>query len=213
MASGRRGGPPDLKSTLGSLLRTTLDQASAVREVVEQQTRTKGGLLDQALNQRKRTSVLARLGEEVYGLAKRGEIGELLLEPEVGMLIAELENLDDGDDDYNAGRASGPDAVSSADYASRFQGQRGAEPGGQSEYRVWRPVMPEDADMVDIDEDEPATVEDEVVAAIPSRSSRMPQRSASRRGGGIHFGNVRPSPEESDEDLESYMHEDDVPED
>lgn len=211
MASGRRGGPPDLKSTLGSLLRTTLDQASAVRDVVEQQTRSKGGLLDQAFAQRKRTAALANLGEEVYRLAKQGQIGELLLEPQVGMLIGELEQLDNDDDDYSRGPSDGPEAVSSADYAASFQSHRSSEPGSQSEYRVWRPVMPDDASIVDVDEDNDI---DGSVAKVPDRPSRMPRRSAVRRGGGIHFADNGPRPDdpESDDDLASYMHDDDVPE-
>lgn len=215
MASGRRGGPPDLKSTLGSLLRTTLDQASAVREVVEQQTRSRGGLLDQALTQRKRTAAFAKLGEQVYRMAKRGELGELVLEPEIGLLLGELEELDDDSSDEGSHyRSSGPEAVSSADYAARFQNKRGDEPGaGGEEYRVWRPVMPEDATI--IDDDAPAEEQESVAATGPARPSRMPRRSAIRQGGGIRFADKGPNPEDpdSDDDLESYMHDDDVPDD
>ncbi len=219
MASGRRGGPPDLKSTLGSLLRTTLDQASAVREVVEQQTRSRGGILDQALTQRKRTAAFARLGEQVYRMARRGELGELLLDPEIGLRIGELERLDDdsfGDDIPPV--SSGPEAVSSAEYAARFQTDRGDEPGA-GEYRVWRPVLPDDEAIVDVDEEpsEPSAPVDEDVSAKtsgPARPSRMPRRSAIRQGGGIRFADRGPNPEDpnSDEDLASYMHDDDVPE-
>ncbi len=198
MASSRRGGPPDLKSTLGSLLRTTLDQASAVREVVEQQTRQRGGLIDQALTQRKRQAAFARLGEEVYRLARNGQIGELLLEPEIGMLIGEIEALDD-DADEAAHFDTRPEAVSSASYRAD------ATPKSEGEYRVWRPVIPEDAEIVDgADDNAPA----EAVSAEPSRPTRGTRRS-SGKGGGIHFATRDDI--DNDDDLESYMHDDDVP--
>ncbi len=197
MASGRRGGPPGLKSTLGSRLRTTLEQASAVREVVEQQTRSRGGLIDQALTHRKRAAAFAKLGEEVYRLARVGQIGELLLEPEIGMLIGEIEELDgETHDDFAAGDGR-PEAVSSADYQHRAQ-----EPGAAAgEYRVWRPVMPDDEGIVDV---EP------IEASEPERPSRATRKSASK-GGGIHF--AKRNDIDSDDDLASYMHDDDVPPD
>ncbi|MCP4449788.1 MAG: hypothetical protein GY811_31320 [Myxococcales bacterium] len=216
MASGRRGGPPDLKSTLGSLLRTTLEQASAVREVVEQQTRQRGGLLDHALTQRRRSAALAKLGKQVYRLAKRGELGELLLEPEISLIIGDLEQLDAEGEEGDYGPLAGPEAVTSADYVA--QSHRGSEPGsGDGEYRVWRPVMPEGATIAG-DEEEFLERESDAAetaeASAPTRSSRLPRRSALRRGGGIHFSEDSPRPEDvdSDEDLASYMHDDDVPE-
>ncbi len=197
MASGRRGGPPDLKSTLGSLLRTTLDQASAVREVVEQQTRSRGGLIDQALTQRRRAAAFAKLGEEVYKLARNGQIGELLLEPEIGMLIGEIEELDDGGE--MAVHDARPEAVSSANFTPSSAGS--SAPG---EYRVWRPVMPDDTSIVDTD-----VVEDAPIAAEPERPSRGARRAG--KGGGIHFASREDLG--NDDDLESYMHDDDVPDD
>lgn len=195
------------------MLRTTLDQASAVRDVVEQQTRSKGGLLDQALTQRKRTAALSRLGEEVYRMAKRGQLGELMLEPEIGMLIEELEQLDDdGGPKDGYGPSSDHEAVSSADYATRFNKPATGNTSGEGEYRVWRPVMPDEADIIDTDEE--AEVDSAPEPVAPARSSRMPRRSAERRGGGIHFADRIPNPEdpENDDDLASYMHDDDVPE-
>ena len=213
MASGRRGGPPDLKSTLGSLLRTTLDQASAVRDVVEQQTRSRGGLLDQALTHRKRTAAFAKLGEQIYRMAGRGELGELVMDPEIGMLLGELEGLED--DDFDPGfrpESSDREAVSSADYAARSQHSRGDEPGA-GEYRVWRPSLSDETAIIDTDDEEPLE-EPAIETKGPARPSRMPRRSAIRQGGGIRFADKGPNPDdpESDDDLESYMHDDDVPE-
>jgi hypothetical protein len=98
--------------------------------VVEQQTRSRGGLLDQALTHRKRTAALAKLGEQIYRLAGRGELGELVMDPEIGMLLGELEGLEG--DDFDPGfrpESSDREAVSSADYAARSQHSRADEPG------------------------------------------------------------------------------------
>jgi hypothetical protein len=144
-------------------------------------------------------------------MAKHGELGELLLEPEIGLLIGELQALDDDGpvDDYGH-LSSGPEAVSSAEYAAQFQNKRADEPGAE-EYRVWRPVA-EEATIID-DDEAPEELESAENTG-PARPSRMPRRSAIRQGGGIRFAKTGPNPEDpnSDEDLASYMHDDDVPE-
>lgn len=216
MASGRRGGPPDLKSTLGSLLRTTLDQVGAVKDVVEQQARSRGGIIDQALVQRRRKDVLAKLGESVYRLAQRGELGELALDPEIGMALAELDELQHQDEhDYNpdesAARRSGAEAVSSADYRPVKTAP------SEGEYRVWRPVMPED-EPAEVDDLEADTLQDvappEAQGDKPSGPIRMARKTAQRSGGAIRFVQEEPrqGDEDCDDDLEGYMHDDDVPE-
>lgn len=223
MASGRRGGPPDFKSTLGSLLRTTLEQVGAVKDVVEQQARGRGGILDQALLQRRRKEALTRLGESVYRLSRRGELGELALDPEIGMALAEVDAAESEgarDDDHleSIARRSGAEAVSSSDY--RPAHSRTADDG---EYRVWRPVMPEDPASdehheVDTQQDLAAPdVMTEPPAEEPKlkRPSRMTRKSAQRSsGGGIQFvsEDPRPGDDDCDDDLEGYMHDDDVPE-
>jgi hypothetical protein len=115
-----------------------------VKDVVEQQARGRGGILDQALLQRRRKEALTRLGESVYRLSRRGELGELALDPEIGMALAEVDAAESEgaqDDDHleSIARRSGAEAVSSTDY--RPSRSRAADDG---EYRVWRPVMPED---------------------------------------------------------------------
>ena len=214
MASGRRGGPPDLKSTLGSLLRTTLDQVGAVKDVMEQQARSRGGLLDQALVQRRRRESLARLGEAVYRLSQRGELGELALDPEIGMAIAELDEMGDEDREHqphmSASKRAGVEAVSSADYRPAQ-----ASPPSSGEYRVWRPVMP--ADDLEADAQQggiSAPAEARPAKAKPSGPLRTTRKSAQRSGGGIRFVEEQPKPgdAECDDDLASYMHDDDVPE-
>ena len=92
MASKRRGGfrPPELRGTLGTLLRTT---TGVVRDAFEQGR----ARLDSARASRRRHDALADLGELVLDLIRRGEIDHAEL-PEARDLIRELDELDDGPD-------------------------------------------------------------------------------------------------------------------
>jgi len=95
MASKRRGGfrPPELRGTLGTLLRTT---TGVVRDALERGAREGRARLDSARASRRRHDALADLGELVLDLIRRGEIdlGEL---PEARDLVRELDELDDAD--------------------------------------------------------------------------------------------------------------------
>jgi hypothetical protein len=186
-----------------------------VKDVVEQQARSRGGLIDQALVQRRRKDALSRLGESVYRLSQRGELGELALDPEIGMAIAEIDGLDNeyGDDydhDESAARRSGAEAVSSADYRPVKTAP------SEGEYRVWRPVMPDDepAETDDLEADTLQDVEAPVAESKPKSPARMARKSARRSGGAIRFVEEEPRPGDvdCDDDLEGYMHDDDVPE-
>ncbi len=87
--SGRRGrGAADLGGTLGSLLRSTLEQAGAVREAFERSART-------SLGDRKRASLLGELGEIVLELVRRGEI-DLEELPEIRDVVEALDRHDEG---------------------------------------------------------------------------------------------------------------------
>lgn len=199
---------------MGSLLRTTLEQVGAVKEAVEQQARGRGGLIDQAMVQRRRKDAMAKLGEAVHRLAQSGELGELALDPKVGMLLEEIDAIDgdDGEDwqpDDDLQRTTrGNEAVSSASYAPRAAQPSAAE----GEYRVWRPTRPGQPEREEI-ADQPADNESPAPPPGPGRSSRLPRKSAQRAGAGIRFveEKARPEDPDSDEDLESYMHDDDVP--
>jgi hypothetical protein len=96
MASKRRGGfrPPELRGTLGTLLRTT---TGVVRDALERGAREGRARLDSARASRRRHDALADLGELVLDLIRRGEIdlGEL---PEARDLVRELNELDDDAD-------------------------------------------------------------------------------------------------------------------
>src|SRR6185436_17278446 len=96
MARPRRGGgfrPPDIRGPLGTLLRTTLEQAGAVRDALERGAREGRSRLDEALSHRRRKDALADLGALVLDLIRRGEIdlGEL---PEARDLVRFLDDLD-----------------------------------------------------------------------------------------------------------------------
>src|SRR4051812_8607925 len=95
MASKRRSGfgAPELRGTLGTLLRTT---TGVVRDALERGAREGRARLDSARASRRRHDALADLGELVLDLIRRGEIdlGEL---PEARDLVRELDDLDDAD--------------------------------------------------------------------------------------------------------------------
>src|SRR5215470_9516376 len=77
MASKRRGGfrPPELRGTLGTLLRTT---TGVVRDALERGAREGRARLDDVRLSRRRQDALADLGELVLSLIRRGEIDRLL---------------------------------------------------------------------------------------------------------------------------------------
>src|SRR5205809_99603 len=100
MARQRRGGfrPPELRGTLGTLLRTTLAQAGVVRDALGRGAREGRSRIDDALANRRRSDALAELGEIVLDLIRRGEI-DLDELPEVRELVDHLDSLDAGHPD------------------------------------------------------------------------------------------------------------------
>lgn len=181
---------------------------------MEQQARSRGGLIDQALEQRRRKESLARLGESVYRLSQRGELGELALDPEIGMALAAIDSMSQDDDsndghDESMARRAGAEAVSSADYrpAQTHVPNRGED-------RVWRPVMPEDDLKADTLQDSTPPTEDKPYQTGARGPIRLARKSAQRSGGGIRFVEEQPQSGDvdCDDDLEGYMHDNDVPE-
>lgn len=198
MSQKRRGGggfrPPELRGTLGTLLRTTLHQAGVVRDAAREALGQGRARLDDALSNRRRTDALAELGELVLDLIRRGEIdlGEL---PEARDLVRRLDDLDASTDDHDL-----PDEIATPPSRQRFDtrtrdaddgtvasGARWAPPKATrpAGERVWRPPV-EDHD-----------------AEPPAAPARTPAPAA--RKGGISF-----EPDD-DSDLAEYMHPDDVP--
>ena len=88
---------------MGTLLRTTLQQAGVVRDALERGAREGRSRLDDFRADRRRHETLAELGELVLDLIRKGEIdlGEL---PEARALVEQLDQLDatDADDDVVA---------------------------------------------------------------------------------------------------------------
>src|SRR5512140_3079673 len=104
MATKRRGGfgPPELRGTLGTLLRTT---TGVVRDALERGAREGRARLDDVRTNRRRQDALAELGELVLDLIRRGEI-DLAELPEAHDLVRQLDEFDaDPDDDRHEPRA------------------------------------------------------------------------------------------------------------
>ncbi len=126
MARQRRGGgfrPPEIRGTLGTLLRTTLEQAGAVRDALGRGAREGRSRLDEALSGRRRKDALAELGELVLDLIRRGEIdlGEL---PEAEDLVRFLDDLDADAPDEPHDRIAQPPTRGRFDARSREPSRR-----------------------------------------------------------------------------------------
>ena len=207
MASKRRGGfrPPELRGTLGTLLRTT---TGVVRDAIERGAREGRARLDDVRANRRRQDALAELGELVLDLIRRGEIdlGEL---PEARDLVRHLDELD-------AGEEPEPEPVEQRPRIRRRFDDRDAEDGTVSALRNSRPTVPDrpavrtkgaTSQFVPTPSRAPTKPlkawrpprpdEDSIGPDIPALPKRDPHRK-----GGITF---------EDEDLGDYMHPDDVP--
>lgn len=208
MAQKRRGGgfrPPELKGTLGTLLRTTLQQAGVVRDVardaLERGARSGRERLDEARAGRRRQDALAELGELVLDLVRRGEIDIAEL-PEARDVIRHLDEIDadaEGHDDDVATppirrrfdtRASAPADGTVSSGATWSPPTRTPRPDAKT--RVWRPPGVAAAEE-GRDADAPPAGRKPLVPKAPPHPHRK---------GGISF---------DDDDLAEYMHPDDVP--
>lgn len=218
MARQRRDGrfrPPELRGTLGTLLRTTLAQANTLRDALERGAREGRSRLDAALatsrQSRERQDALADLGQIVLDLIRDGEI-DLAELPEAREIVAHLDELDASHDDNDDESAAAPLArnrrprpdnddgtVSANTWAPPNRAKRPAAP-------VWRPPVDDEADTTPprarqtkvTARERPKRPDDEITAR------ERPSPSSSARKGGISF-------EEDDDDLAEFMHPDDVP--
>lgn len=229
MAKSRRPGqPPVLRGTLGTLLRTTLQQVGMMRDVVERQARSSRSRLDGALLQRKHRDMMLALGEAVYELAVAGELGDLEEFPEITQCLVELEELE-----AQIAEAAERAHREAAGITTRPRAIRRTRPGRDDDpprpaaresargaarddsFRVWRPTLPDDP------LDDP--LEDHAAEPAPAKPvERKPQRKAARServsrratrpsgGGGIAFVDDDPLSDD-DAELAEYMHADDVP--
>jgi hypothetical protein len=147
---GKRGVPPDLKGTLGTLIRTTINQVGAMTDVARRQARTQKQRLDTALLDRRRTGALADLGESLYDLATRGEI-ELDELPELVRAVQSVQEIDREIAEAELAASEGSLArrpvrlgrTRAGGAAWQPDRDRDREPA-RSQERVWRP--PVDAD-------------------------------------------------------------------
>jgi hypothetical protein len=229
MASSRRGrsrgfAPPELRGTLGTLLRTTLVTA---REALERSAREGRARFDDVRRERRRADALAELGERVLARIRRGEAPELEAAPDIADAVAALEELEarpagpgagrDRDDvpgrdwvapetrarfdrgrarrdDDDAGAAPGGDAGDGTVSSASWRPPPARAPGA----RVWRPGE------VDV---EPAVIESTRPAREDATRPLRPGSEGGAKRGGIVFGRD----EDDDADLAAYMHPDDVP--
>jgi hypothetical protein len=193
--TGRAGAlsPPELRGTLGTLLRTTLAQASAVRDALERGAREGRARIDDALHERRRQEALAALGEIALDRLRKGELAELEAVPEAADVIAELEDLDSRHEPpaRRAREWVSPPARSRFDRGRGRDADADAEAAGDGTVSSasWQPPAAK----------EPA-----------ARVWRPDQAPPSQKKGGINFN--APDDDDGDEDdLAAYMHPDDVP--
>ena len=200
MARQRRGGfkPPELRGTLGTLLRTTLQQAGAVREALERGAREGRSRIDDFRADRRRQEALAELGELVLDLIRKGEIdlGEL---PEAKQLVRHLDEID-GDD---RGDDEELDEVVRPSSRKRFDDRDDGTVSSSAPARPWAPRKPSAPQRVWRPQVEEEATPEEAPAPPPVQSRERPRLPNNpTRKGGIAF---------DDEDLAEYMHPDDVP--
>jgi hypothetical protein len=207
MSSQWRGGP-NVKGTLGTLLRTTMHQVGVVKDAAVRQARTQRVWLDSAMLTRKRRELLAQLGEQLVERVRSGEEAELAMRwPELAASVEELDQLEADLDEATARSREAVPAVSAA--WARAKAGRGEPPARRPEdLRVWRPVLDDDDPPAEV-ADAPSPAAAAVPAADPAdRGRRRRARFSAGGPGGISFG----ADIGDDDDLEQYMHDDDVPE-
>jgi len=210
MPPKRRGGggggsfrPPEIRGTIGSLLRTAIQQAGGVKDALTRGAQQGREKLDELRADKRRNDALAELGELVLDLIRRGEIDVAEL-PEAKSLIRQLDEIDAESEEaditttqpFNRNRFDdraappAPSRRSRDDDGTVGSGARWS-PATPAKAAVWRP---------------PADDKAEAEAEAPRRGPQLPALPTlpkdPHRKGGISF---------DDEDLADYMHPDDVP--
>lgn len=197
MAPKRR--PPEIRGTLGTLIRSALAQAGGVREVLERGVRQGRERIDNYRSDARRTEALAELGEIVLDLVRRGEIDPNEL-PEARDVIRHLEEIDgeEGDAGFRDEIAQPP---SRSRFDTRSSPSRERDDDGTTSSTRWSPPTPARPAARVWRPVDPAAEE----AAPPAPARRVPLPKDPHRKGGISFGG------DDDDDLADYMHPDDVP--
>ena len=197
MARQGRGGfkPPELRGTLGTLLRTAASSAGAVRDALERGARQGRARLDDLRADRRRQEALAELGEIVLELIRNGEI-DLAELPEAKSIIDHLEEIDAN---AEAEASEGGEAVGRPPVSKRFDDRSGdGGNDGTVSSSTWRPPTRRPG--------KPTTVW-KPKAEAAGDAAPQPREPREPRKGGISFA----ADDDSDEDLDQYMHPDDVP--
>ena len=182
--------PPELRGTLGTLINTALSQAGVVRDAIERGARQGRSRLEDVRNNRRRHDALAELGEILLGLIRDGEI-DLAELPEARDIVRYLDELD-GTENEDLDEVVRPKS------RERFDKRDATDDGTVSAARPWaprKPAAPQQRVWRPVDPDP------EPPAAPPSHEPRRLPNNPARKGG-IAF---------DDEDLDEYMHPDDVP--
>ena len=213
----RRGGgfsPPELRGTLGTLLRTTLQQAGVVRDALERGAREGRSRLDDfrsdLRSSRRRQEALAELGEIVLELIRRGEIDVDEL-PEARNIIDHIEELDADESVHAAERDSSPTVpppTRRERFDSRGSSARDDDDGTVSSARWKPPTRREKPTRVWKPNVDAVAAPDELSPPTEPGHKKLPPRDPARKGG-ISFGND----DDDDSDLADYMHPDDVQKD
>jgi len=187
--------PPEIRGTLGTLLRTAIQQAGGVKDALTRGAQQGRKKLDELRADKRRSEALAELGELVLDLIRRGEIDVAEL-PEAKDLIRKLDDIDADNEEsditttqpFNRNRFDDRGAAPAPTFRSRD------EDGTVGSGARWSP-KPSAAPAPG------ASAAPE--AEPPRRGPQLPTLPKDpHRKGGISF---------EDEDLADYMHPDDVP--
>jgi hypothetical protein len=228
MASKRRGGfgTPELRGTLGTLLRTTTD---AVRDALQRGAREGRARFDDVRASRRRQDALAELGELVLALIRSGEI-DLAELPEARELVRQLDEFEAEPTDEPA--LEPPRATSRSRFDDRARRPAPADPAdddgtvssgatahhtsasGTASSGATRRTNPGAPRYVESapastrvptkpikDSWRPTLDDAPTIADMPAAKRSLLPHDPQRRGG-ISF---------DDDDLNEYMHPDDVP--
>ena len=227
MASTRRRGSasrrgPDLGGTLGSLVRSTIEGAGAVRNVLERGAREGRAKLDEVRRTRKLSDAYAALGELVYQKARDGRGLDFEDDRDVLDALATIEDVEaqtesseSGDSEFDRVLGTVGRGVDSALGAitnrvaprSRFDNDRHDEdaPPERAEAVSSASCKPPAASAARVWR--PPTSGTPSSPAGRSDTDRTAAPVAAPRRGGIQFDRDA----DDDSDLAQYMHPDDVP--
>ncbi len=187
-----RGLGPDVRGTLGTLVRSTLAQAGVVRDVLERGAREGRARLEEARRDRAHSDALADLGQAVLELLEAGRFPELMEEPAVADALAALEGEEAPPPPPITPPRRGARYDRADDEPRRAPPPRPrADPGGDGTVSSasWRPPPARSAPVW-----------------RPPVDAPPPARPAPARPGGIQFG-----ADDDEDELAEYMHPDDVP--